>query len=51
MKYLDTNKATGPDGIPAKYISMSASVTDWYLSDIIACDILKNILSMLKQLY
>ena len=35
IKSLDTNKATGPDGIPAKFVQMSANVTDCHLSNII----------------
>ena len=42
IKSLDTNKATGPDGVPAKFAQMSANVTDCHLSNIIACDISKN---------
>ena len=48
IKSLDTSKATGPDGIPAKFVQMSANVIDCHLSNIINCDI--NIPSMLKQL-
>ena len=48
IKSLDTSKATGPDGIPAKFVQMSANVINCHLSNIITCDI--NILSMLKQL-
>ena len=51
IKSLDTNKATGPDGIPAKFVQMSASVIDCHLSNIITCKISKtNISSMLKKL-
>ena len=52
IKSLDTNKTTGPDGIPAKFVQMSASVIDCHLSNIITCDISKkkNIASVLKQL-
>ena len=40
---LDTNKATGPDGIPAKFIQMSANVIDCpVLANIITCDISKK---------
>ena len=39
---LDTNKATGPDGIPAKFVQMSVNVIDCHLSNIIICDISKN---------
>ena len=40
---LDTNKATGPDGIPAKFIQMSANVIDYpVLANIITCDISKK---------
>ena len=42
IKSLDTNKATRPDGIPAKFVQMSANVIDCNLSNIIACDISKN---------
>ena len=42
IKSLDTNKATGPDGIPAKFVQMSANVIDCHLSNIITCDISKN---------
>ena len=42
IKSLDTNKAIGPDGIPAKFVQMSASVIDCHLSSIITCDISKN---------
>ena len=42
IKSLDPNKATGPDGIPAKFVQMSANVIDCHLSNIIACDISKN---------
>ena len=41
-KSLDANKATGPDGIPAKFSKRSANVSDCHLSNIIACDISKN---------
>ena len=41
--FLDTNKATGPDGILAKIVQMSANVTDCHLSNNFACDISKNI--------
>ena len=39
---LDTSKATGPDGIPAEFVQMSANVIDCHLSNIITCDISKN---------
>ena len=42
IKSLDTNKATGPDGIPAKFVQISANVIDCQLSNIITCDISKN---------
>ena len=42
IKSLDTNKATGPDGISAKFVQISANVIDCHLSNIIACDISKN---------
>ena len=42
IKSLDTNKATGPDGIPAKFVQMSANITDCHLSNIITCDTSKN---------
>ena len=42
IKSLDPNRATGPDGIPAKSLQMSANVIDYHLSNIIACDISKT---------
>ena len=42
IKSLDTNKATGPNGIPAKLVQMSANVIDCHLSNIIAWDISEN---------
>ena len=42
VKFLDTNKATGPDGIPAKFVQVSANVIDCHLSNTITCDISKN---------
>ena len=36
IKSLDTNKATGPNGIPAKFVQMSANGIDCHLSNIIA---------------
>ena len=42
IKSLDTNKTTGPDGIPAKFVQMSANLIDCHLSNIISFDILKN---------
>ena len=42
VKSLDTNKATRPDGIPTKFVQMSANVIDCHLSNIITCDISKN---------
>ena len=42
IKSLDTNKTTGPDGIPANFVQMSASVIDCHLSNIITCDISKK---------
>ena len=42
IKSLDTNKATGPDGIPAKFVQMSANAIDCHLSNILTCDISKN---------
>ena len=42
IKSLNTNKATGPDGIPAKFVQMSANVIDCHLSNIITCDLSKN---------
>ena len=42
IKSLDTNKATGPDGIPAKFLQISANAIDCHLSNIITCDISKN---------
>ena len=51
FKSLDTNKSTGPDYIPVKFVQMSANVIDCRLSNIITCDISKiNMPSMLKQL-
>ena len=41
-KSLDTNKATGPDRIPVKFVQISASVIDCHLSNIITCLISKN---------
>ena len=50
IKSLDTSKATRPDGIPAKFVQMSANVIDCHLSNFITCDISKNKYpSMLKQ--
>ena len=42
IKSLDTNKTTGPDGIPAKFVQMSANLIDCHLSNIISFDLLKN---------
>ena len=42
IKSLDRNKATGPDGVPAKFVQMSANFIDCHLSNIIAYDISKN---------
>ena len=42
IKSFDTNKATAPDGIPAKFIQMSANVIDYHLSNIIPRDISEN---------
>ena len=42
IKSLDTNKATGPDGISAKYVKVSAIIIDCHLSNIIASDISDN---------
>ena len=42
IKSLDTNKATGPDRIPAKFVQISSSVIDCHLSNIITCLISKN---------
>ena len=39
---LDTNKVTGPDGIPAKFFQISVSVTNCHLSNIIPCDLSEN---------
>ena len=39
IKFLDTNKATGPDGILAKLVQMSANVIGCYLSNIVTCHI------------
>ena len=42
IKSLDTNKATGPDGISANCVKISANIIDCHLSNIIANDILGN---------
>ena len=42
IKSIDTNKATGPDDISAKFVQMSSNVIDCHLSNIITCDISKN---------
>ena len=42
IKSLDTNKATGPDGITAKFVQMSANIIGRHLSSTIICDIPKN---------
>ena len=42
IKPLDTNKAIGSDGIPDKFVQMSANVIDCHLSNIITCDTSKN---------
>ena len=42
IKSLNVNKATGPDGIPAKFIRMSANVIDSHLTNIIDKDIDQN---------
>ena len=42
IKSLGPNKATGPDGISAKFVQMSAIVIDCHLSNIITCGISKN---------
>ena len=42
IQSLDTNKATGSNGIPAKFVEMSFNVIDFYLPNIITCNILKN---------
>ena len=42
IKSLNTNKATGPDGISAKFVKMSASVIDCHLANIINNDISNN---------
>ena len=41
IKSLDSNKATGPDGSPGKFVQMLASVIGCHLSSIITCDISK----------
>ena len=44
IKWLNVNKAKGPDGISAKFVKMSANVIDCHLANIINNDIsLKNI--------
>ena len=42
IKSLYTNRATGPDGIPIKFVQMSVNAIDCHLSNIITCDISKN---------
>ena len=42
IKTLDIKKATGPDGIPSKFINMSANVIDSHLRNIISNDISKD---------
>ena len=42
IKSLNFNKATGPDGIPEKFIRMSANVIDSHLTNIIDKDIDQN---------
>ena len=42
IKSLDTNKATGPDGISAKYVKISANIIDSHLSNIISYDLSDN---------
>ena len=42
IKSLTTNKAKGPGGISAKFVKMSASVTDCHLANIINNDISNN---------
>ena len=42
IKSLNANKATGPDGVPAKFITMSANVIDSHLTNIIDKDIDQN---------
>ena len=42
IQSLDTNIATGPNGIPAKFVQMSVNAIDFHISNIITCDILKN---------
>ena len=42
IKSLDTNKATGPDSISAKYVKISANIIDCHLLNIIACKISDN---------
>ena len=39
MNLLSSDKATGPDGIPVKFIKLSANVIDSHLSNIINRDI------------
>ena len=42
IKSLDPNKATGPDGFPAKFVQMPTTFIDCHLSNIITCDISKT---------
>ena len=48
IKSLDTNKINRPDSMPAKFLQISANVTDCHLSNIIACDISKNIVNFVN---
>ena len=50
IKSLNINKATGPDGIPAKFIRMSANVIDSHLTNIIYNDIDQNNYSEMPKL-
>ena len=45
LKSLNANKARGSDGIPLKFIKLSANVVDKYLSNIINYDISRSYFS------
>ena len=45
IKYLNINKAKGPDGISAKFIKMSAEIIDCHIGNMINKDISNNKLS------
>lgn len=42
MKSLDTSKTTGTDTIFAEFVKMSGNIINFYLSNIIACNISEN---------